>query len=80
MWYEIDPGVITKRVLTPDDARGVCAIYSPAAPSIPACAQNSPDDGCGCDTSGQGRGSLVAPGLVALALLVARRRRRSQGR
>ena len=57
MWYEIDPGVITKRVLTTDDARGVCAIYSPAALRIPACAQNSPDDGCGCEASGQGRGS-----------------------
>ncbi len=76
MWYTVDPGVIAKRILTADDARGVCAVYSPAAPNIPACAQNSPDDGCNCDAFGQGPRSLVAPGLVALALLVGTRRRR----
>jgi MYXO-CTERM domain-containing protein len=74
MWYEIDFEDSAKRVLTLDDARGVCAIYPPARVA-PTCTQNRPDDGCGCDASGRAPRSRVATGLAALALLAARRRR-----
>ena len=74
MWYQIDPEDISKRVLTSDDARGLCAIYPPARVA-PVCAQNSPDDGCGCAVvSGVGGSPLLAGALSALAW--ARRRRR----
>jgi MYXO-CTERM domain-containing protein len=63
-----------KRVLTADDARGVCAIYPPALDPH-SCTQNTPDDGCGCATAGRGLGSEVATLLPALGLLLARRRR-----
>jgi len=73
MWFEVEPGDTSKRVLTSDDARGVCAIYPPDVPA-PTCAANLPDDGCGCRTSGAGGGA--AAGLLALAALVTARRRR----
>ena len=75
MWYVIDQESITKRVLTTDDARGVCAIY-PAARNPLSCTQNAPDDGCGCATAGAPSGRLAALVLVALALATRRRRRR----
>ncbi len=50
MWYFVEPGTTDKRVLSTDDARGVCAIYPPDA-IVPACAANLPDDGCGCRTA-----------------------------
>lgn len=75
MWYVIDQESITKRVLTTDDARGVCAIY-PAARNPLSCTQNAPDDGCGCVTAGAPSGRLAALALVALALATRRRRRR----
>lgn len=73
MWYQVDPGNTTKRALTADDARGVCAIYPPNAPAT-TCAANLPDDGCGCRTGGDGAGTGAA--LLALAALVTARRRR----
>ena len=76
MWYEIGPEKIGKRVLTTDDARGVCAVYPPAR-MAPVCAQNSPDDGCGCSVvSGEAGSPLLAGALAALAWAVIRRRRR----
>ncbi len=77
MYYEIKPNSIAKRVLTADDAAGVCAIY-PADMDPHACTENTPDDGCGCATAGMGLGSgaVVALAALALALVVAWRRRR----
>ena len=71
MWADID-GV--KRVLSTDDARGVCAIY-PSASDPHSCTQNLPDDGCGCATAGAPSNRLAAVALVGLALLVRRRPR-----
>ena len=73
MWYVIDQESIAKRVLTTDDARGVCAIY-PAALDPHACTQNLPDDGCGCATGRAPSSRLAGLALVALALLRHRRR------
>jgi hypothetical protein len=70
MWYEIGPEDISKRVLTTDDAQGVCAIYPPARVA-PVCAHNSPDDGCGCAVvSGVGGSPLLAGSLAAFAWAV----------
>jgi MYXO-CTERM domain-containing protein len=75
MWYRIDDESIAKRVLTADDARGVCAIY-PSASDPHSCTQNLPDDGCGCATAaGASTNRLAAVVLVALALATRRRRR-----
>ncbi len=74
MWYSVDKESTTKRVLSTDDERGVCAIYPPNA-AVPACTANLPDDGCGCRTegpSGTPHGALFA----LAALMMARRRRR----
>jgi len=73
MWYKVEPGAANKRVITSDDARGVCAIYPPNAVA-PVCAANLPEDGCACRTSGAPRG--VAAALAALLALVAAGRRR----
>jgi MYXO-CTERM domain-containing protein len=73
MWYQVDPGLTGKRVITSDDARGVCAIYPPNAVA-PTCAPNLPLDGCGCVTAGRPSGLTAA--LAALAALLANRRRR----
>jgi MYXO-CTERM domain-containing protein len=73
MYYEIASNS-TKRTLTTDDERGVCAIYPPGTPSI--CAQNTPDDGCGCATSGGGSGTAGGLLLGILAAAAARRRTR----
>jgi MYXO-CTERM domain-containing protein len=75
MWYVIDSDSITKRVLTTDDARGVCAIY-PSSGDPHSCTQNLPDDGCGCATAGAAPGPLAAVTLAAFALAARRRRRR----
>ena len=74
MWYVIDSESIKKRVLTTDDARGVCAIY-PSALDPHSCTQNLPDDGCGCATAGAPMDRLAAFALVVLALVMRRRRR-----
>jgi MYXO-CTERM domain-containing protein len=71
MWAYIEGD---KRVLSTDDARGVCATYPPER-NPPACMQNLPDDGCGCATGGAPPGRLAGVALATLAL-VARRRRR----
>ncbi len=73
MWYKVEPGATNKRVLTADDARGVCAIYPPRA-TAPACTANLPEDGCACGTSGAPRGPAAA--LMAVVALVTLRRRR----
>ncbi len=75
MWYFVDPNLVGKRVLTVDDARGVCAIYPPDAPAR-ACAANQPDDGCGCRVGASGGGTTAA--LLALAALARARRRRGR--
>jgi len=75
MWAYIDDGSSAKRVLSTDDARGVCAIY-PAAQDPHSCTQNLPDDGCGCATDGAQSSRLSAVALTALALAASRRRRR----
>lgn len=77
MWYEVDRNNALKRAITTDDARGVCAIYPPAR-AAPVCAQNAPDDGCGCAASGGGSASSLAAALVGLALIASRRRRKAQ--
>jgi MYXO-CTERM domain-containing protein len=69
-------GEITKRTLSPDDIRGVCAIY-PASGDPHACTLDMPDDGCGCRTGGRASGA----GLTLLSLLtivIGRRRRRAR--
>jgi hypothetical protein len=71
MWYTVDPGVTAKRVLTSDDARGVCSIYPSGAPAT--CSQNTPDDGCGCTAPGSRHVSLLGAALATAALV--RRRR-----
>jgi MYXO-CTERM domain-containing protein len=77
MWYVIEQESTTKRVLTPDDARGVCAIY-PSARDPHSCTQNLPDDGCGCASAGAPTNRLGALALVGLTLVARRRRRRTQ--
>ena len=58
----------TKRTLSPDDIRAVCAIY-PGEQDPHACALDMPDDGCGCSgPAGRGAGAVER----ALALLAAR--------
>ncbi|MFL5303920.1 MAG: MYXO-CTERM sorting domain-containing protein [Polyangia bacterium] len=73
MWYKVEPGATNKRVISADDARGVCAIYPPSA-AAPACNANLPEDGCACGTAATPRGSAAA--LLALFALVATSRRR----
>jgi MYXO-CTERM domain-containing protein len=77
MYPIIDSESIAKRVLTADDAAGVCAIYPPSA-DPPSCTENTPDDGCGCRTVGPGRGAALAAVVAAMALVLpgGRRRRR----
>lgn len=64
---------VANRVLTADDAAGVCAIYPPSA-NPPSCTENTPDDGCGCAAAGPGRGAALAAVLAALALVIPARR------
>ena len=73
MWYTVERNSTSKRVITTDDARGVCAIYPPTAtPAV--CAVNVPEDGCGCHTGGT-RPAVASTLLLALGALVAARRR-----
>jgi MYXO-CTERM domain-containing protein len=75
MWYAVDRNSTSKRVITPDDTRGVCAIYPPTTtPAV--CALNVPDDGCGCRAGGT-RPAAGSALLLALGALVGARRRRS---
>jgi MYXO-CTERM domain-containing protein len=73
MWFFVDHGSTTKRVLAPDDVRGICDIYPPAQDPH-ACALNLPDDGCGCAAAGTHGPPLSLLALVA-AVAYARRRR-----
>lgn len=76
MWYKVEPGTSGKRVISDDDARGVCAIYPPTA-AAPTCKANLPEDGCACGAAGTPRGAAAA--LMALvALMGAGRRRRAR--
>lgn len=76
MWFYVDPLLgITKRVLTPDDARGICAIY-PATQDPHVCAPNLPDDGCGCAAGGTRGADGVALTALVLSVAVTRRKRR----
>jgi hypothetical protein len=75
MWYEVSPESIAKRVLSTDDARGVCAIYPPAQDPH-SCTQNLPDDGCGCAIARTRSGRLAGLALAAMALALAGGRRR----
>jgi MYXO-CTERM domain-containing protein len=75
MWANIDDGSSAKRVLSTDDARGVCAIY-PSAQDPHACTQNLPDDGCGCASAGAPAGGVATFVLLVLALALGRRRAR----
>ena len=75
MWYLVDYDSTAKRVITEDDARGVCALYPPAA-APPVCAANLPDDGCGCRAGGP-RPAAAGALLLALAALTTARRRRN---
>jgi hypothetical protein len=71
MWYMVDPNTTTKRVITTDDARGLCAIYAPES-AVPLCTANLPNDGCGCTTAA---GSPISPLCVVATLLLGIRRR-----
>jgi MYXO-CTERM domain-containing protein len=75
MYPIIDYESITKRVLTADDAAGVCAIYPPSG-NPPICTQNAPDDGCGCAAAGASPGAVASAALAVLALVLPGRRRR----
>jgi MYXO-CTERM domain-containing protein len=75
MWFNVCAASTTKRVITADDARGICDIY-PAANDPQVCAPNLPDDGCGCAAAGGPGARSAAIGLLALALAVAHARRR----
>lgn len=75
MYYAITPDSNAKRVLTADDAAGVCAIYPPSGDPH-SCTQNTPDDGCGCRAAGTGPGAGLGAALVVLALVLPGRRRR----
>jgi MYXO-CTERM domain-containing protein len=69
-------GEISKRTLSPDDIRAVCDMY-PATADPHACTLDSPDDGCGCATSGHPPAARVTLlSLVAVAAMWRRRRPR----
>jgi hypothetical protein len=73
MFPSTDPGRTSQRWLSPDDVRGVCAIY-PAAADPRVCPLDLPDDGCRCAASGArdaapgagGFGLLLAAGVIAV--------------
>ncbi len=81
MYAVVDPlGLeVSKRFLSSDEIRGVCEIY-PDTAAAPACALDTPNDGCGCaaaardgkDGEGDGAGTLT---LLAVALCAIRMRR-----
>jgi MYXO-CTERM domain-containing protein len=68
-------GELTKRVLKPDDIRGVCTIY-PSSGDPQSCSLDTPDDGCGCSAGLRRSPSLIAVAAVAVVFAVVRRRRR----
>lgn len=63
MWASAPVGELQKRTLQPDDEQGLCAIYPPQS-------------GCAVAWSSRGASASLASGLVALGLVLARRRRR----
>ena len=67
---------VSKRFLSDDEIRGVCEIY-PTTAAAPACALDTPNDGCGC-AAAAGDGGRDAAGvltLLAVALCAIRMRR-----
>jgi hypothetical protein len=80
MFVSIDPGTITKRVLSSDEIRGVCETYSPGKDTH-VCALDQPNDSMGCAVAGStpgrdGRLALIAAALVlSLAAMGTRRLR-----
>jgi MYXO-CTERM domain-containing protein len=80
MFPSTDPGRTSQRWLSPDDVRGVCAIY-PAAADPHICPLDIPDDGCGCAASGEPSAPTGAGGfgfLLAAAVIAGRRRLRGR--
>jgi MYXO-CTERM domain-containing protein len=69
-------GEVTKRVLKPDDIRGVCAIY-PASGDPQSCSLDMPDDGCGCSAGRSSSLGALAVAVLAFVFFVARGRRRA---
>lgn len=67
---------VSKRYLSKDDIRGVCAIY-PQSGDPKSCVLDMPDDGCGCRAAGgtSGGAGLTLLTLFALAIAGGRRRR-----
>lgn len=68
-------GEITKRNLSPDDIRGVCAIY-PQSGDPKSCALDMPDDGCGCDASAAPPSVILVLAVVLVIVVLDRRARR----
>jgi hypothetical protein len=64
MFPSTTPGDVSRRILSADDRRGVCATYPPPAVTCPA------PPAAGCAVGGRGR-----PGLLLLVLLTLCRRR-----
>jgi hypothetical protein len=79
MYYQVDFNEVSKRLLSPDDVRAVCAVYAPSRPHV-ACALDRAPVGCAVAARGGHAGNEVALGvLAAVGLLgeVVRRRARS---
>jgi MYXO-CTERM domain-containing protein len=76
MYAVVDPLSFetSKRTLSPDEVRGVCAVY-PESASTPACPLDTPNDGCGCATGAPSGGGAAAPLVLLAALLLVRSRR-----
>jgi len=70
---------ISKRTLSPDDIRAVCAIYA-AAGDPHDCAGQTPADGCGCSAAGATRGALLALLAFIVTVAITWRRARRAGR
>jgi len=81
MYAIVDPLRLetSKRFLSDDEIRGVCSIY-PATAEAPACALDTPNDGCGCSAGGSDGGVAAAPALLAILFLVRCRRARRAAR
>ena len=61
---------VSKRFLSSDEIRGVCEIY-PETAAAPACALDTPNDGCGCAAAGRDGKDGEDDGAGTLALLAA---------
>ena len=84
MYAVVDPLRLetNKRYLSEDERRGVCEVYPPNA-EVPACALDTPNDGCGCAAAGGdgGQGGMAgALALLGIALVLTSRRARRAAR